>query len=94
MSIPIAGKLSHDPTTPGLLHENFGPWNSTHGLPYLPNMIFDVHRSDQGALEAVFAYACLGQIPFKGEMFSFNIMSRRHNWTRIELDALKKRLVA
>ena len=86
ISIPIKGVLSTDPRTPGLLHENFAPFNSTHTLPLLPNMIFDVQRA--GTLEVVFAYACLGWFPIKGSLFSFNIMARRQNWTRAEIDAL------
>ena len=88
MTIPIKGKLSSNPATPGMLRENFAPWNSTHGFPYLPNMVFDVLRGGNGGLEVVFAYACLGKIPVKGDLFSFNIMARRFNRTRDEIESL------
>ena len=88
VSIPIKGKLSPSPATPGMLREDFAPWNSTHGLPYLPNMVFHVQRDSESALEVVFTYACLGRIPLKGDLFSFNIMARRQNWTSGELESL------
>ena len=93
ITIPIKGKLSPDPTTPGFLHETFGPGNSTHGLPLLPNMVFDVQRNESGAIDVVFTYACLGKVPplVGKELFSFNILARSNRATRSQIEALAAR---
>lgn len=87
VSVPIKGILSNDSATPGLLLENFGPWNSTHGLPYLPNMIFDVRRNASGTIDVAFSYACLGRI-LGSERFSFNVLARTDQLERGQIEAL------
>ena len=89
VSVPIKGNLSGDAATPGLLAENWAPWNTTH-FKLLPNMVFDVSRNAAGAIDAVFLYACLGKlIPIVGRSkFSFNVLHRSNRLARAEIDAL------
>ena len=87
VSVPIKGVLSNDTSTPGLLHENFGPWNSTHGLPLLPNMVFHVRRNASLKVDAAFSYACLGRI-LGTERFSFNVLTRTDRLERGQIEAL------
>ena len=90
VSVPIKGNLSSNPATPGLLHENWAPWNSSSHFKLLPNMVFDVNRDASGKVEAAFLYACLGKlVPVVGKpKFSFNILHRSNRLTVTQIDAL------
>ncbi|CAE7237209.1 unnamed protein product [Symbiodinium natans] len=91
ISVPLKGKLSEDPRSPGLLHENFGLFN--HTMPSLdPNMIFEARYDEQGRMQLAITYACLGRMlplpPLGQPKFSFNILSRTTAWTKKELQDL------
>ncbi|CAE7252802.1 hypothetical protein AK812_SmicGene49055 [Symbiodinium microadriaticum] len=88
ISVPVKGELSKDPSSPGLLHENFGLFN--HTMSSLdPNMIFEAQYNERGEMVLAMTYACLGwllPVPPIGEpKFSFNVLSRRRNWTTSDL---------
>ena len=76
ISVPVKGELSKDPSSPGLLHENFGLFN--HTMSSLdPNMIFEAQYNERGEMVLAMTYACLGwllPVPPIGEpKFSFNV---------------------
>lgn len=88
ISVPVKGELSKDPGSPGLLHENFGLFN--HTMSSLdPNMIFEAQYNERGEMVLAMTYACLGRLlpvpPIGEPKFSFNVLSRRRNWTTSDL---------
>ena len=89
ISVRIKGKLSDDPSSPGLLHEQAAIFNHTMA-PLDPYFIFRVGRSSSGSLETIFSYACLGRIPpvFGSEAFSFNVLGRSRNVSAEAIEAM------
>ena len=89
ISVHIAGRLSSDPNSPGLLHENAEIFNHTMGQ-LDPNMIFRVNRDSAGNIVELFTYACLGKLPpvVGKELFSFNLLSRSNWYADEKLKAL------
>ena len=90
VSLPVKGILSDDPSSPGLLHENFGAFN--HTMRRLdPNMIFQASYAGDGFMDMAFTYACLGRLPVPplgSEKFSFNILSRSTHWNTSDIQCL------
>ena len=82
MTVNIAGKLSHDPNKPGDLRENLD--NPVTQLSLKPNMVFHVIRDEvTGEVDVLFTYACISS-----SMYSFNVLSRRNNFTTTEIQSL------
>lgn len=89
VSLHIHGKLSTDPRSPGLLHENAALFNHTIGK-LDANFIFRADRNAAAELTAVFTYACLGRLPpvVGRNCFSFNVLSRTPYLTRATIESL------
>ncbi len=82
MTISIAGLLSHDPNKPGDLQENLD--NPLTQMSLKPNMVFHVIRDEvTGEVDVLFTYACISS-----SMYSFNVLSRRNNFSTTEIQSL------